>query len=346
MTAKHSHHSAFNWQALTRPFSVLAPMETVTDSAFRRLVLSCGAPDVLVSEYTHVEKVDAPHNTDMHNRLMYHEEEHPLIAQIWGTAPKQTYAAVETLIDLGFDGIDINMGCPTRRAIEEGACSALIKTPTLASEMFLAAREASDGRVPVSIKTRLGFDRMITESWGEFLLTLKPDALALHGRIATDMYSGHANWDEICKVVALRNAMASDTVIIGNGDIQSWAQIQEKHRRYGVDGVMVGRAVLKNPFVFRQDGRTIDSLSPAQRIQLLWRHATLCREGLGDSLGFAVFKKYLKTYVNNFEGAAILRDKLVRVASFDAVYSRLQPYLAEPPRNLGSENDAAPRLQP
>jgi len=323
MTQSQTHHSRFNWQALARPFSVLAPMETITDTAFRRLILSCGAPDVMVSEFTHVGKINAPHNTDMHNRLLYHQEEHPLIAQLWGVSPDETYTAVGTLIELGFDGIDINMGCPTPRAIEKGGCSALIKTPSLAGDLFLAAREAAGHRVPVSIKTRLGFDRLVTESWAGFLLSLKPDALTIHGRIATDLYGGAANWDEIGKVVTLRNAMASDTVIIGNGDVQSLAEIQEKHQRHGVDGIMVGRAVLKNPFVFRQDGQTMDSLSPAHRIQLLWRHATLCRESLGDALGFTVLKKYLKLYINNFKGAAPLRDRLSRVSSFEETYALL-----------------------
>jgi tRNA-dihydrouridine synthase len=324
MNQTHDRHTPFDWRTLPRPFSVLAPMEYVTDSAFRRMLLHCGAPDVMVSEFTHVEKVIAPHNTDMHNRLMYHKEEHPLMAQIWGTCPDQTYRAVKTLIALGFDGIDINMGCPTPRAIERGACSALIKTPALAGELFSAAREAAGRSVPVSIKTRLGFDRLITEPWAEFLLSLKPAALTMHGRIATDMSRGPANWDEIGKVVGLRNAMKSDTLIIGNGDVQSFAEIQEKHQHYKVDGVMLGRAVLKNPLVFRKDGQTMDALSQAQRIQLLWRHATLCRQNLGKSLGFTVIKKYLKIYINDFKGAAQLRDKLAKAGSFQAMRTLLQ----------------------
>ena len=329
MTTPHSHHSKFNWKALARPFSVLAPMEDMTDSAFRRLVKSCGAPDVMVSEFTHVGKVIAPLQIDTHNRLMYHPEEHPLIAQIWGNSPDHTFTAVQKLIELGFDGIDLNMGCPAPRAIEDGGCSALIKNPTLAGELFRAASEAAQGRVPVSIKTRLGFDQAITEPWTQCLLDLKPDALTIHGRVATDLYGGDANWDEIGKVVTLRDAMQSDTVIIGNGDVRSFLEIHEKHNRYGVDGVMAGRAVLKNPFFFRKDSRSLDSLSPAQRVQLLWHHATLCRDSLGDTLGFTVIKKYLKIYVNNFKGAASLRDRLGKAKSLTAVYGLLQPYLEE-----------------
>jgi len=322
----------FDWSALPRPFSVLAPMDDVTDTAFRRVVLLCGAPDVLVSEFVHVGKLCAGLHTDTRNRLLFHSEEHPLIAQIWGNSPDQTYRAVKILVELGYDGIDINMGCPTSRAIDKGCCSALIKHPTLASELFLAAKEAADHHVPVSIKTRLGFDQIITEQWAGLLLNLKPDALTIHGRVATDMYSGHANWDEIAKVAALRHAMRSGTVIIGNGDVQSFAEIQEKHQRYGVDGVMVGRAILKDPFLFRKDGQTIDSLSPAQRIQLLWRHATLCRESLGRTLGFTVIKKYLKTYINKFKGAAQLRNKLGKAVSFEEAHTLLQPYLEDTPR--------------
>jgi len=325
----HDHSISFSWKALARPFSVLAPMEDVTDTAFRRLIKFCGAPDVMVSEFTHVGKITAPHQIDTHNRLTYHPEEHPLIAQIWGNSPDHTFAAAKKLIELGFDGIDLNMGCPTPRAIEDGGCAALIKNPTLAGELFQAASEAADGRVPVSIKTRLGFDQAITEPWTQCLLDLEPDALTIHGRVATDLYGGEADWDEIARVVALRDAMQSDTMIIGNGDVRSYEEIQEKHRQYGVDGVMVGRAVLKNPFFFRNDGRSLDSLSPPQRVQLLWRHATLCRESLGDTLGFTVIKKYLKTYITHFKKAADLRDKLGKTRSFEEAFTLLQPYLEE-----------------
>lgn len=323
----NDHKNRFRWNTLTRPFSVLAPMEYVTDSPFRRMVVHCGAPDVMVSEFTHVEKVTAAHNTDTHNRLLYHTEERPLVAQIWGTSPPHTFSAVKKLINLGFDGIDINMGCPMPRAIEQGACSALIKNPSVAKEMFLAAREAAGGSVPVSIKTRLGVDRVITESWAEFLLSLKPDALTVHGRIARQMYRGSANWNEIGKVVAMRDAMDSDTVIIGNGDVQSLDEIREKRERYGVDGVMVGRAILKNPLLFRKDRKSIDSLSSDERIQLLWCHATLCRDSLGQTLGFTVVKKYLKTYVNDFGHSAQLRNILGRTRSFEEFHLVLAPYL-------------------
>jgi tRNA-dihydrouridine synthase len=209
----------------------------------------------------------------------------------------------------------------------------LINNPTLARELFIAVRESADGRVPVSIKTRLGFDRLVTEPWAQFLLALKPAALTVHARVATAMYRGPALWEEIGKVVTLRNAMASDTVIIGNGDIQSSAEIQEKHDRYGVDGVMAGRAVLKNPFLFARDGRTLDSQSPAQRIELLRHHAELLRNTFGDILGFTVLKKYLKIYLFNFKGAAGLRAKLTSTKSFEEAYLHVQRYLEEDPKN-------------
>ncbi|MCP4454528.1 MAG: tRNA-dihydrouridine synthase [Planctomycetes bacterium] len=329
-----AHHplTRFQWKALARPFSVLAPMENVTDTAFRRLIRYCGAPDVMVSEFTHVDKLCAAEAVDTRNRLVFHPEERPLIAQVWGSVPENTFAAVKRLIALGFDGIDLNMGCPMPRAIEGGACSALINNPALASDLFMAALEAADGCVPVSIKTRLGFDRTVTESWAACLLNLNPAALTIHGRIATDKYGGEANWEEIAKVVTLRNDMGSDTLIIGNGDVQSVAEIQAKHQRHGVDGVMVGRAVLKNPLFFRQDGRTLDRLSPAQRIQLLWHHATLCRESFDEPLSFKVLKKYFKVYVTDFHGAADLRAQLNQTKSLEEATGLLQPYLDKDPK--------------
>ncbi len=152
---------------------------------------------------------DARRLRNSHSVALVAPEEHPLIAQIWGNSPDHTLAAVQRLIELGFDGIDLNMGCPTPRAIEEGGGSALIKTPTLAGDLFRAASEAANGRVPVSIKTRLGFDQAITEPWTQCLLDLKPDALTIHGRVATDLYGGEADWDEI-----IRKSMAVKIKVI------------------------------------------------------------------------------------------------------------------------------------
>jgi nifR3 family TIM-barrel protein len=331
----------FDWKALTPPFSVLAPMEFITDTAFRRLVAFCGKPDVMFSEFTHIEKL-CVEGSNTRNRIQFHEEERPLIAQIWGNDPDHTYRAVKALIQLGFDGIDLNMGCPTPRAIEKGGCSALIKNPTLAGELLLAAKEAAGNHVPVSIKTRLGYDRIITEQWAEFLLALQPAALTMHGRLATDMYQGSTHWEEIRKVVALRNAMASDTVIIGNGDVQSSTEILNKHTRYGVEGVMVGRAALKNPLLFRHDEQSLESLTSAQRIQLLWHHATLCRDSLGDTRGFIVIQKYFKIYIAHFEKSAMLRSALSRARSFEQLYDLIKCHIGQDDREFTAHEQTGP----
>ncbi len=331
----------FHWKALVPPFSVLAPMEGITDTAFRRMLTSCGKPDVMFSEFTHVDKL-CVEGSDTRNRILFHHSEQPLIAQIWGNDPDHTYIAVKALIQLGFDGVDLNMGCPTPRAIEEGGCSALIKNPTLASELILAAKEAAGAQIPVSVKTRLGFDRIITDQWAEFLLALQPAALTMHGRLATDMYQGPANWEEIGKVVTLRNAMASDTVIIGNGDVQSSTEILNKHTEYGVEGVMVGRAALRDPFLFRHDGQSIETLTPAQRIQLLWHHATLCRDSLGDTRGFIVIQKYISIYITHFEKSAMLRSSLSRTRSFEQLYDLMKCHIRDDERDFTANKNSGP----
>jgi len=331
----------FTWKALTRPFSVLAPMEFATDTAFRRLVTFCGKPDVMFSEFTHIDKL-CVEGSDTRNRILFDRTERPLIAQIWGNNPDHTYTAVKTLIQRGFDGIDLNMGCPTPRAIEKGSCSALIKNPTLAGELFVAAKEAAGNHAPVSIKTRLGFDHIMTERWTEFLLTFAPAALTVHGRLATELYQGSANWEEIRKVVVLRDAMASDTVIIGNGDVQSSTEILKKHTCYGVEGVMVGRAVLKNPLLFRHDEHSIESLTSTQRIQLLWHHATLCRDSLGDIRGFIVIQKYFKLYITQFENAAMLRADLAKTRSFEQLYDCLKSHIKEDVKAFSGTEQTGP----
>ncbi|MFC1760806.1 tRNA dihydrouridine synthase [Planctomycetota bacterium] len=328
MTKRFSH-TTFDWQTLARPFSVLAPMEDVTDTAFRRFIMTCGRPDVMFTEFVSADGLCSAGIEKVRHRLAYQPEERPLIAQIWGNVPEHYATTVKMLIELGFDGVDINMGCPVPKVVKKGYCSRLIENPLLAQELILATQEAAGQALPVSIKTRLGYSCLDTDRWAGFLLAFRPAALIMHGRVAQDMSKHPANWDEIAKVVALRNALSNETTIVGNGDVHSFADIHEKHTRYGVDGAMVARGIFKNPFVFRPDGFSIESMSRTQRLNLLLQHAALFTEAWGENKRYAVLKKYFKIYAANFPGAAELREHLVETKSLAEAHTLLQPFLNE-----------------
>ena len=185
MTTRYSHTS-FDWQLLPQPFSVLAPMSDVTDTCFRRLMIQWGAPDVLYTEFVSADALCSEGFDYVRHRLMFEPEESPLIAQIWGKSPETYYTTVKRLIDLGFDGVDINMGCPVPKVIKKGCCSWLIENRSLAQELILATQEAAEGKIPVSIKTRLGFRGVETEDWAAFLLAFEPAALDCPNKSCND----------------------------------------------------------------------------------------------------------------------------------------------------------------
>ncbi|MGA1047832.1 MAG: tRNA dihydrouridine synthase [Minisyncoccia bacterium] len=299
------------WQVLPKPFFVLAPMEEVTDTVFRQIISSCGQPDVMVSEFTSVEGLASEiGRSKVIHRLQYTPSEHPLVAQIWGITPEHYYQAGLYAKEQGFAGLDINMGCPVKKVIKQGACSALIKNPTLASDIIQAAKEGA-GDIPVSVKTRIGFSEIQTEEWIGFLLQHQLDALTVHGRTVKELSDYPAHWDEIGKVVQLRNQAKLDTVIIGNGDILSYQQGLEMAEQYKVDGIMIGRGVFNNPWIFNPN---IDpnTLSIETKVQKLIQHIQLFQQTWGNEKNFAVMKKCFKMYLNNFPGASEIRSQLMQ----------------------------------
>lgn len=276
------------WNNLRKPFFCLAPMEDVTDSVSRQIVISCGRPDVCFTEFTNVDAIE--HRGGL-ERLVYTEVERPIVAQIWGTDPAKFASAAEYIKELGFDGIDINMGCPVRDVVKIGACSAMIGKNVQVAEIIAATREAG---LPVSVKTRVGINKIITEDWIGFLLEQNLAAITIHGRTAKEMSKVPAHWDEIGKAAKLQRK----TLIIGNGDVQDLDDAKEKVERYGVDGVMIGRAAINNPWIFSGRNGTKE-----ERINLLKKHYELEK---GER-----FKKFVKAYINGFDGARELRSELM-----------------------------------
>ena len=301
----------FAWADLPRPIRALAPMEDVTDTVFRRIVARCGRPDLFFTEFIHTDIVLAlrPDRPGLTPRLRFTDEERPLIAQIWGTNPEQYSAAAVRLREMGFDGIDINMGCPVRKIRKKGACAALILNPTLAAELIEAAK---CGGLPVSVKTRIGFSRVQTKEWVGHLLAQGIDALTVHGRTAEQESEGEADWEQIRTVVSLRDAAGAQTAILGNGDVRSADQITDYARRYGADGVMVGRGVFEDPYLFSTDGRAgkFPTAPAGERVDLLVTHLRLYRETWGEERNYEILKKFYKIYLTGFEGADELREQL------------------------------------
>lgn len=312
------------WHALTRPIKVLAPMEDVTDTVFRRIVARCARPDVFFTEFTNTDGMCSEGHDAVIHRLQFTEEERPIVAQIWGNNPEHYLRACRDLRKMGFDGIDINMGCPVKKIVKNGACSALIENKSLAQELIAAAREGA-GELPVSVKTRLGFRRLQTEEWAAFLLEQKPSVLTMHGRIAKEMSDFPAKWEEIAKVVQLRNAMGSETLIIGNGDVHRYGEAAEKAAAYGVDGVMVARGIFQNLFIFDPAGEGRE-FPPAERIALLVDHLALYRATWGSDKNFEVMKKFVKIYVAGFQGAAKLRNRLMEAKDYGEIDETLRSW--------------------
>ena len=291
-------------------------MEDVTDTAFRRLIARIGRPDVFFTEFIHTTVVLARRafRPGVTPRLAFSDEERPLVAQIWGNDPEQYARASARLAGLGFDGIDINMGCPVRKIRKKGACSALILQPALAAELIAAAK---GGGLPVSVKTRIGFGRVSTEEWIGFLLEQGLDALTVHGRTAAQDDSVPADWDEIGRSARLAREMGARTAVLGNGDIMSRLEVREKCERYGLDGAMVGRGIFSNPHLFA-GGPGFGELTACAKLDLLVDHVTLHRDVWSGTRNYEILKKFYKVYLRGFPAADAIRDELNRTHDYEA----------------------------
>lgn len=315
------------WDRLPRPARILAPMEDVTDSVFRRVVARAGRPDLFFTEFTGADALFTRARRSVGKRLQFTEEERPIIAQIWGNDPENYRRAAGLVREMGFDGLDINMGCPMKKIVRKGHCSALIENPSLARELILAAMEGA-GAMPVSVKTRIGLHSVKTVEWCGFLLELGPAALTVHGRTSAEQSEGRADWEEVARVVALRDEMGRSTRIIGNGDVRSYAEADEKCERYGVDGVMVGRGIFENLFVFRKDGRSYAALSASEKVGYFRRHMELYHETWGERRNYEVLKKFVKTYIREFDRAPDLVDAIMQTHAYDEAEELLDRFLA------------------
>ena len=313
------------WQTLKKPIIALAPMEDVTDTVFREVVLSVSHPDALNVVFTEFTSTDGlcheKGRPKVIERLLVNASElqllnsrnTKLVAQIWGGDPEKFRVSAKLISEMNlFDGIDINMGCPVKKVVKNKSCANLINYPELAKEIIYATTESTD--LPVSVKTRIGFSRIITEEWIGHLLETAPKAITIHGRTRKMMSNGPALWDEIGKAVNLRNQLGCETLILGNGEVSSYPDVLNRIEKYGVDGVMVGTGVFKNPWMFNPIPAEI---TISHRIDLMSRHITLYRNTWGNGKDYNVLKRFFKIYLNGFSNAAHWRDTFMRALNYD-----------------------------
>lgn len=300
-------HRGF-WDTLPKPFFVLAPMADVTDAAFRRIIAKYGKPDVFYTEFVSVDGLMSPGREKLLVDFQYTEGERPIVAQIFGAKPDIFEPAAALCAELGFDGIDINMGCPDRAVLKQGACAALIDNPKAAQEIVRRTK-AGAGKLPVSVKTRIGLKKPTLDTWLPALLETEPAAVTIHARTAKEMSLVPAKWEYVARAVEM--AEGSGTLIIGNGDVQSVAHGEQLAAETGADGIMLGRAIFGNPFLFNKD---IDpaSISLEKKLSILLEHARLFEQLLGEHKNFAIMRKHFGAYVKGFRGAAEIRAQLMK----------------------------------
>jgi len=304
------------WNHLRKPFFVMAPMADVTDAAFRQLVARRGAPDVFWTEFV---SADGLYHTREIKKLKDEENplmgilvktagERPIVAQIFGSNPDTIGYAATLIEELGFDGVDINMGCPDRAVEKQGCGAAMIKNPKLAQEIIRAAQAAT--KLPVSVKTRVGYDKESLDEWLPALFETEPAAITLHLRTRKEMSLVPANWEYMKKAVTIKNRVNASALLIGNGDVQSVEDARMKIAESGCDGAMLGRAMFGNPWVFA--GRTDADTPLVEKLAALIELAQDF-EKLTPRKNFSILKKHIKAFVTGFDGAAELRARLMQV---------------------------------
>jgi tRNA-dihydrouridine synthase len=303
--------------------SALAPMEGVTDTVFRQILCDIGRPDIFFTEFLNVEGFCSKGREKVIHRLDFAKKEKPIVVQLWGNTPEDYVETLKYVKKLKPDGIDINIGCSVRDVLSSGRCSALIKEKDLVKEIIEAVQGVSGG-LPISVKTRLGYDEVDVEGWIGFLLTLNLDLITVHGRISKEGYSTPSRWDKIAECIKLRDAISPKTLILGNGDVKTLKQGEEYVEKYGVDGFMVARGIMNNPWLF--SGRKRKEISQEEKEEVLLKHLSLFDKTWKGTKPFNSQKKYVKAYISGFDGANELRKDLMGATNTNEVVKILDNF--------------------
>lgn len=321
------------WDTLPQPVFALAPMEDVTDVAFRQMFAKHGryeedgqmrGPDVMFTEFTSADGLVKGGFNRLKHQLKYFDNERPIVAQLFSDHPGRMRQAAAICYNLGFDGIDINMCCPSQTVVDNGCGSGLIRTPKLAQRVVKAAQEGAAG-LPVSIKTRTGFSEDEIDTWMPTLLETKPAALSIHARIRDEMSKVPADWEAIKRARVIRDHSGVGTLIIGNGDIQSLDEGKRKAQEVGAEGVMIGRGAYGNPWFFNPR-ISREELSIEERLGVMVEHAKTFDELLPDQ-HFAIMRKHFKAYTKGLPEANSLRNSLMQTQDSEEVRGVVNNYL-------------------
>lgn len=314
------------WRELPRPFFVLAPMEDVTDVVFRHVVSEAGRPDVFFTEFTNTESFCHPEGIhSVRGRLTFTEDEQPMVAHIWGDKPEHFREMSIGMAEMGFKGIDLNMGCPVANVATKGKGSGLIQRPETAAEIIQAAKA---GGLPVSVKTRLGYSEI--DEWRDWLKHVFEQDIAnlsIHLRTRREMSKVDAHWELIGEIKKLRDEIAPDTLLTINGDIPDRKTGLELAKKYGIDGVMIGRGIFHNPYAFEKEPREHTS---EELLGLLRLHLDLFdKYSKNESRLFKPLRRFFKIYVRGIRGASELRHQLMSTNTTDEARKLLDEFEAQ-----------------
>ncbi len=325
-------------------------MADVTDAAFRQIICKYsrhgeagGGPDIFWTEFVSADGLSSPGREVLKNNLIFTKKEKPIIAQLFSSNPEKMRLASCYVASLGFDGIDINMGCPDKSVEKQGSGAAMMKDMEKAGKIIQAVKDGikdagkshAKGRarnIAVSVKTRIGYNQNQIETWIPFLLSCDIDALTIHARTRKEMSKVPARWEHVKRVVEIRNEMKVKTKIIGNGDVVDLEDARMKAKITGCDGIMLGRAIFGNPFLFFPKNKNVLSdsegqVTTQQKLKVMVEHTKLFEKILGKTKNFSVMKKHFKAYVNGFVGAKELRVLLMETKNGGEVDKIVKEFL-------------------
>jgi len=310
-------------------------MDEVTDTVFRQIVADCAPPDLYFTEFVNVDGLQSPGRAKLLKKLRFTEAEQPLIAQIWGRDPENFRKTAQEIADgtiarelglpkgVNFAGVDLNMGCPQKSEVKNGTCAALMSNRPLAAEITKATRDGLGGSLPLSVKTRLGYGHP-DMTWIEFLLQQGIDMLSVHGRTKAQMSKVPADWEAIGQVRGLRDKLAPETLVVGNGDVMTRQQGLALAKQYKLDGIMIGRGVFHDPYVFAKASPWGD-FTREQRLELYKKQVRLFADTWNArERPVHTLNRFCKIYIQGFNGAKELREHLMAAHSTDKLLSILE----------------------
>ena len=306
------------WGTMPKPFFALAPMEDVTDVAFRTLIAKYSDPAVPRVFYTEFTSADGLVRADedglrkLRKKLEFSDIERPIVAQLFSATPAYMEAGAKLCRELGFDGVDINMGCPADQVVRQSCGAGLIRNPSLARELIRAAKRGA-GSLPVSVKTRIGYNENELETWLPQLLEEEPAAVVIHARTRKEMSDVPARWEHVARAVEIRDALGSKTLIGGNGDVTDLDDARAKAAATNCDLVMIGRGMFGNPWLFSERGPA----TPHEKMTVLIEHIELFQKHMSGFVNDAVMKRHFKAYIGGWEGAKELRVRLMETETLE-----------------------------